>query len=125
MVTVYSKQRNADAIMRRDRNLPPKQYDRPFDGEVFIIRELSQKVLSDNCGTNGSKVVIPSGKWLGGCAPVNGFTFHADLTHSELHRCVILLAEISIFRRNHRSVEDTIRHETGHCNGWPQDHPKD
>ena len=103
-----------DAIMRRERNLPQKQYDHAFDGEVLIIPELSQKELIDNC--NLPKDSILKGRLFGGCVR------HLP----EFHRCMILLAEREAIRWLGNPVEeDVIRHEIGHCNGWPADHPRD
>jgi hypothetical protein len=38
--------------------------------------------------------------------------------------CVIIIPTDDYIREHHQDPKSVIRHETGHCNGWPADHPR-
>lgn len=79
---------------------PPARYDHPFAGEVQIIRHQSGNI-ERLCGYDKPGIVR-------GCASVVDGV------------CVI---QIAVYAK----ISDPamlIRHETAHCNGWPEDHPE-
>jgi hypothetical protein len=79
--------------------LPPPQYDKPYGGKLTKRMEPLADIAK-LCG---------SGKWA--CARVGG------------NACEIIIPElggaITLALQN-----VVVRHEIGHCNGWPGDHPR-
>ncbi len=94
---------------------PPKRYDFAFPGKVYVL-ELGFVRMIRECG------------WTVGCAPVGG-----DLpgTYAGIKgkTCTVKLAKVGVVmpgfgRVDSRSQKNILRHEIGHCNGWPANHPK-
>jgi hypothetical protein len=50
---------------------------------------------------------------VAGCTQVGGYK----------GACIIFVAKSSVLKKHGYTVEDIVRHETGHCNGWK--HPED
>jgi hypothetical protein len=78
---------------------PPPEFDKPFDGDLTIQR-LSWDEIQKNCppGTLACAWVTPK-------------------------VCVVMIPNDDFLkRRGGRQYEDILRHEIGHCNGWPSDH---
>lgn len=75
--------------------LPPAQYDRPFAGKLIVVK-VSFARMQRICG---------AGRWW----VCEGFTF----------------GNINGVCKVYVTVRDArlIRHEVGHCNGWPAHHP--
>jgi len=83
-------------------SIPPPEYDHPFNGEVIII------------DTNDPAPCRNGDPTVGACTtPVE----------STGGKCVIRLAKRRVIEAWGVKVEDLIRHETAHCNGWPGSHP--
>lgn len=74
---------------------PPDIYDHPFQGELQII-SVPPLIAKEYCSQHGVACVISL----------------------EKGRCVVILNT-----EYHAQREAIIRHETGHCNGWPNHHP--
>src|SRR5262249_20102553 len=94
--------------------LPPPEYDHPYTGELLIIEVEKQQTLIDNCPT------IYRNK------PPNTPAIACTIRHEK--SCVVLIAskdQFPWFQMIHKSYsyENVLRHEIGHCNGWPGDHP--
>jgi hypothetical protein len=83
--------------------LPPVEYDKPYDGDLTIKMVATLEELRERCGTRIPKMLA--------CA------FHNSKS------CVIYLVEDSVMRQRGWTTGILLRHETGHCNGWPGDHP--
>jgi len=96
--------------------LPPSEYDHPYTGELLIIEVEKQQTLIDNCpGYHDIRAEAPN-------FPAMACAFGWG------KRCVVLTAskdQIPWFQMIHKSYsyENILRHEIGHCNGWPGDHP--
>src|SRR5262245_40874092 len=93
--------------------LPPLEYDHPYKGELIIIDNVKRETLQENCGPIYRNA--PSTGFLPGCA------------HVYSNKCVVLIAEqrtITSLALIHPSwsYDHILRHEIGHCNGWPSNH---
>jgi hypothetical protein len=87
--------------------LPPLEYDHPYTGKLRIIRadkDLLFKMCPAPLGLGADQL---------GCA-------HPYPIENE---CVIFLASNDILEITGWSEEILLRHEIGHCNGWPGNHP--
>jgi hypothetical protein len=89
---------------------PPARYDKPFPGRT-VVRQLPPRQVANACrelfGARGLDIAV--GLAQRGCAVHLG------------DQCQI----ISIDRPAYGTTpEAVIRHERGHCNGWPADHPR-
>src|SRR5262245_46082448 len=86
---------------------PPPEFDRPFDGKLEIIYD-----DDDPCSATGSRIVV---------ACTNGREdFHPQPYMKNPGKCVIRLVRrvIEAWKVN---IEDVVRHEIAHCNGWRHD----
>jgi len=78
--------------------LPPPQYDHPFDGELIIVTAPDLDTLRMAC------------RWdVRGCAQLYG------------RSCTVIMPPETWGDRQDR--EEVLRHEIGHCNGWPAQYP--
>jgi hypothetical protein len=89
--------------------LPPLEYDHPYDGELKFITDLDQDTIKRMCGPKTSVACILGGGKL-------SYAYAAK-------ECWIALARQEEIDRLGLNREMVIRHEIGHCNGWPLDHP--
>jgi hypothetical protein len=86
--------------------LPPLQYDHPYKGTVEIERAETDLDLRGMCPH-----YFPHGRGVA-CAWVRD------------NICNIVMFTDDILQGVHRmNPEHVFRHEIGHCNGWPGDHP--
>src|SRR5262245_38137263 len=84
------------------KQLPPPQYDHPVKGPVEVTDIPTEEALRKICGyTQPGTILI-------GCAHVS-----AEL-------CSVYLGPIPSWTGITRNIN--LRHELGHCNGWPGDH---
>ena len=94
-----------------DRNvLPPLKYDRPYTGELVVMRIASQKDMTLMCP--------PTTFRLKACAQ-HTLTKRPDGSWT---KCNILLPPDSVIIAAGYSVDAVYRHELGHCNGWGDEH---
>lgn len=96
--------------MAVDIPLPPARYDHPYTGPA-IIRQVSMSELAYRChGYWG----IVTDQIAMGCS-----WFDSD---TRIPICVIYiptLDEVTL-----ELQQRVLRHEIGHCNGWPGNHPR-
>jgi hypothetical protein len=88
--------------------LPPVEYDKPFAGKLEEVVVKSREEMEASCkriGFSEPRVPLACGKLLA-----------AD-------HCVLYLARDEVYRSVGVTTELVRRHEVGHCNGWPKDHP--
>jgi hypothetical protein len=87
--------------------IPPKEYDHPFrgPGALVVTRAASQDEVREKC----VGAVWPRAGAFG-CA------------HTKLWGCWIVVAPEADMKVVGLTMEITLRHETAHCNGWPNDH---
>jgi hypothetical protein len=88
--------------MRHIGVLPPVEYDKPYPGKLTITRG-SQFVMQQGCPKTTLPITL-------GCA-----------RHNETE-CWIIIATDPILRAAGLTYEIVLRHEVGHCGGWPNDH---
>ena len=97
----------------REAVAPPWQYDYPFTGELTVIYLPSIELVDRVCrmGSRGVKDV-PLGYYTRACALLqnNGLNCEIIMPHKRLY--------------TEKAWNSIMRHEIGHCNGWPGDHPK-
>jgi hypothetical protein len=111
--------RDADVIThnRARRFLPPLKYDHRFPDRLLIIDAGDQDMLRRMC----HKPEAPFGSLWTGCAiPPSSPGLYGFITEAD---CVIILASESDIERTGWTLNLAIRHEIGHCNGWPANHP--
>jgi hypothetical protein len=75
--------------------LPPEEFDHPYTGQLDIVKDDDPAVIRRLC--NGLTPVACAYHWSG--------------------RCIIYI--LTPLADN----ETILRHEIGHCNGWPANHP--
>jgi hypothetical protein len=84
--------------------IPPAEYDHPYKGEVKIWRSASQDEIKSKC-------------------PPSAFPYHLGCGGPRSSgECHILMADDETIRKHGWTPEIVLRHEIGHCNGWPVDH---
>jgi hypothetical protein len=88
--------------------LPPVEFDHPFPGPVILLYANGE--IWGLCRIQ--KNLYPRGTGLTGCARL-----HDD------GRCEIIIAGNEILKRWRLTPRIVVRHEIGHCNSWPADHP--
>jgi hypothetical protein len=82
---------------------PPPEFDKPFDGEL-IIERLSREEIQKVCppGMLACAWTTPNNK---------------DVP------CIVMIPDDDFLKkRGGMQYEEILRHEIGHCNGWPADH---
>ena len=84
--------------------LPPKEFDRPYSGDLTVVTAHSQDELKEFCGS-----AYKPGLTLGCARP--GHT-----------SCRIIMAPEQIIIAGGWTKALMLRHEIGHCNGWGADH---
>src|SRR5262245_51306573 len=85
------------------RALPPPQFDKPFTGTLTIMYADTGVAVGEFCKKEG--------RLLLGCA--QRYKYGRDVV------CNVMLAPDYIIKRYGYEPKDVLRHEIGHCNGWP------
>lgn len=86
--------------------LPPAEFDRPFDGELFVI-ERDAVDVDRTCREMGNRNALPA---LACAFPL-------------ISRCTIVLPRAVDLGWPSKPQQDRLRrHEIGHCNGWGSRH---
>jgi len=83
--------------------LPPPEYDRPYDGDLTIRVVPTFEALRVACNVYNPAMLA--------CARHNAKS------------CIVYLVEDELMRERGWNTGLLLRHEIGHCNGWPSDHP--
>jgi hypothetical protein len=88
---------------------PPERYDTPFDGRM-MVRVLPQRQVGPACRDLSDRYNLNLSilQTQLGCAGVNNGI------------CEVIAAQTGA--GDPGTTDDIIRHERGHCNGWPADH---
>jgi hypothetical protein len=85
--------------------LPPLEFDHPYEGATKVWRSASQDEIKAKC-------------------PPSVFPYHLGCGgKSASGACHILMADDETIRKYGWTPEIVLRHEIGHCNGWPVHHP--
>jgi hypothetical protein len=90
-------------ITNQHRIFPPAEYDHYYEGDLTIKIVDTLQELHDICQLEGTKLLA--------CSTRN---------HSS---CIIVMVRDEIMRQRNWTTGMLLRHEMGHCNGWPGDHP--
>jgi hypothetical protein len=88
--------------------LPPPEFDRPYNGRLSVDTVPTQRSLAEICPNAAART--PN---MIGCA----------VRANDGSHCRVILAPDSIIRALGASRQRILRHEIGHCNGWPAHHP--
>jgi len=84
--------------------LPPLEYDHPYKGHLDVV-----------VAENAEQIRI-------GCRKTGGGSLRlACALRYEDHCTIVRRPEADLLRAGF-TLEVVMRHEIGHCNGWPQDH---
>jgi hypothetical protein len=87
---------------------PPARFDHAYHGQLTAI-QLPRPALLRKCRAMMNQYHVP-GRVTRGCSIVTG-----------PHSCTVMYVN----RPYHNTLpRDVLRHEIGHCNGWPWYHPK-
>jgi hypothetical protein len=81
---------------------PPARYDRPFHGKTYIHYQSLNTILLRCWGTCWAYTYIPP---------------------PGARECHMYIPRVDGRRVNATGQRALIRHERGHCNGWPPNHP--
>jgi hypothetical protein len=81
------------------KTFPPDKYDHPFAGDLYIISDLSPSEVEARCHPGSLACTIPHDTW-----------------------CLIIHQRESDLIARGWTINLTMRHELGHCNGWDRDH---
>lgn len=87
--------------------LPPVEYDHAYKGMLIVETVATREELRTQCGA-------AFGPWTLGCAWRS--TYPAD-------SCRIIMVDEKVMKAFGWRRDMILRHEIGHCNGWPGDHP--
>ena len=82
---------------------PPARFDHPYAGDVDL-RQISRANVWKECSRNGA---VKMRRDVAGCSRV------------EAGACIIHLA----MKTRRAPLQEILRHEIAHCNGWPGNHP--
>lgn len=102
---------NAAVAGKRDPEWnPPKRFDHAYSGNL-TVRYLPQKQVIKACKKLFAKYNIVAETTLRqhGCAAITSDT-----------SCTVIVINKMFALATPKAV---VRHEVGHCNGWPADHP--
>jgi hypothetical protein len=99
----------ATATTAQAQLLPPPQYDHEFPAQLTVETVATQAELARICPNAAART--PN---MIGCA----------IRANDGSSCRIILVPDSIIQALHSTRSRILRHEIGHCNGWPADHPR-
>jgi hypothetical protein len=84
--------------------IPPAEYDFPYKAKLTIERTNSQTDIRGRC-------------------PYSPFPFLLGCARSAMDVCYILMMDDDFLNKMNYPPGIVLRHEMGHCNGWPGHHP--
>jgi hypothetical protein len=89
---------------------PPVRFDYPYPGKLTVIY-LPQKQVVTACAELFAKYKVDAKPFPDerGCSAITSAT-----------SCTIIAVDKTFKRATPKAV---VRHEMGHCNGWPANHP--
>ena len=90
----------------KTRIVPPIEYDYPFPGDLRIARVDSEAAVRIACAGADFK---------------SGYAMACNYRWG-WHRCDVFIAADEVLATVGLTYEVALRHEIGHCNGWPGDH---
>lgn len=89
---------------------PPARFDHPYQGKLTVQR-LPQKQVVSACAKLFAKYKVAAKSSLAqrGCSAI-----------TSKNSCTMIVIDKTYLKATPEAV---IRHERGHCNGWPANHP--
>jgi hypothetical protein len=90
---------------------PPTRFDHAYSGKL-TVRYLPQKQVVTACTNLFAKYKVPAKSFPNqhGCSAITSKT-----------SCTVIVVNETYMRATPQAV---LRHEIGHCNMWPADHPE-
>jgi hypothetical protein len=93
------------AIIRPQHVLPPLQYDGPYKGLLTTVIAKDRAQVRAFC-------------------PRTAFPGHAlACAYPRETECLIIMPTDAVLEAAGWTADIVLRHEIGHCNGWPAGHP--
>lgn len=89
--------------------IPPEQYDKPFTAGPTIVVRGDEKLMGQICPKTPFPITLGCRVSLNSATP------------SPV--CFIVIANDDILASQGWNRAEVLRHEKGHCHGWPADHP--
>jgi hypothetical protein len=83
--------------------LPPLEFDHPYTGKLTVLKQDDYLLIRELCRD------VPT-------AIACSYRTYNTVTGAAIS-CLILLGPVA------HNDPNALRHEIGHCNGWPGDHP--
>ena len=83
--------------------LPPVEFDHPYAGKLTVLKEDHYALIRHVCSDTPNAIACSYRTY--------------DSVSGETLSCLIMLGPKA------HDDERALRHEIGHCNGWPGDHP--
>src|SRR5262245_23033325 len=83
--------------------LPPAQYDRAYQGKLIVLEGGDQEQMARRC-------------------PATSIGWRLACTSVRTDECAITLAREQDIIKAGWTRNIVMKHELGHCNGWPKDH---
>ena len=90
--------------------VPPVEYDREFPGRI-IREDLPYWDIAKASGVTGRKGRIEAYSRV-----------FQDSLNPAAQACKIVVPVVGTGGTKAEQIADLLRHEIGHCNGWPADH---
>jgi hypothetical protein len=91
---------------------PPAKYDHPFDGVLRVDRDMHD--CDEDMGPKKARLACTTGRVA---------YYDAEKIDDTKSLCIIHMLPDEELRARGFTSEMILRHEVGHCNGWPEDHP--
>src|SRR5262249_58987305 len=105
LLTVFLPGGEVTAQERSVPIFPPAEYDHYYEGDLTIRIVATIEELYAICQLKQPNLLA--------------------CTLRNHHSCVIVLVDDDVMRRRSWTTGMLLRHEMGHCNGWPGDHPNE
>ena len=102
--TAIRKHASPHGIAIHGNILPPVEFDRPYRSRLIVRTRRQRRAMKTACRWPPSHPVKL------GCA------------HAGVAQCVVYLRGNAEIRRQGWTRQIVLRHEIGHCNGWPGGH---
>jgi len=96
---------------------PPAEYDIPYTG-ILMIQRLPIDEVHKVCAPNQLACATPFS------TRPDGRGTYISITGDRVACLIIMPTDDYIRKHSPQIAEGTLRHEMGHCNGWPADHPR-
>jgi hypothetical protein len=100
----------ARAEPRYSSSLPPSEYDVPYEGTLTIWRLQSEQAIREMC----SRTPFPILALACSISPRG---------EKPKSWCYVFIVSDAVLKARGVSLAYALRHELGHCNDWPKDHP--